>query len=99
MYLVGTLLIVAAIASGILATVSYGLVPRGNLAALAYGRFGARATLAFVLAVVVLLNYLFIAQRYDIDYVYNYSSKDLEPYFRVAAVWACLLYTSPSPRD
>ncbi len=88
MYLVGTLLIVAAIASGILATVSYGLVPRGNLAALAYGRFGARATLAFVLAVVVLLNYLFIAQRYDIDYVYNYSSKDLEPYFRVAAVWA-----------
>jgi cytochrome c-type biogenesis protein CcmF len=88
MFLLGTLLIVAAIAAGALATVSYALVPRGNLVALTYGRIGTRAALVMVILVVVLLNYLFVAQRYDIEYVYNYSSKDLEPHFRVAAVWA-----------
>ncbi len=88
MYLLGTMLIVAAIAAGALATVSYMLVPRGNIGALNYGRIGTRAALAMVVLVVMLLNYLFINQRYDIDYVYNYSSSDLEPYFRVAAVWA-----------
>ena len=31
---------------------------------------------------------LFLAQRYDIKYVYDYSSKDLEAPFRVAALWA-----------
>ena len=88
MYLLGTMLIVAAIAAGALATVSYMLVPHGNIGALNYGRIGTRAALAMVVLVVMLLNYLFINQRYDIDYVYNYSSSDLEPYFRVAAVWA-----------
>ncbi|GAB4119080.1 MAG: cytochrome c biogenesis protein CcsA [Roseiflexaceae bacterium] len=88
MYLLGTMLIVAAIAAGAMATISYGLVPRGNIAALNYGRFATRATLVLVLLVVLLLNYLFVAQRYDIDYVYNYSSIELEPHFRVAAVWA-----------
>lgn len=88
MYLLGTLLIVSAIAMAAMATIGYALVPRGNLAALSYGRMGTRLSLLAVVLVVLLLNYLFINQRYDIDYVYNYSSKELEPYFRVAAVWA-----------
>jgi cytochrome c-type biogenesis protein CcmF len=88
MYLVGTMFIVAGIVAALLATVSYALVPRGNLAALTYGRLGTRASLVAVLLVVGLLNYLFVAQRYDIQYVYDYSSIDLEPHFRVAAVWA-----------
>ena len=88
MYLLGTLLIVSGIAAAAMATIGYALVPRGNLAALSYGRMGTRLSLLAVVLVVLLLNYLFINQRYDIDYVYNYSSKELEPYFRVAAVWA-----------
>ncbi|HMO56538.1 MAG TPA: cytochrome c biogenesis protein CcsA [Roseiflexaceae bacterium] len=88
MYLLGTILIVAAVAAALMATVSYALVPSGNLRALTYGRIGTRASLIAVLLVVGLLNYLFVAQRYDIEYVYNYSSIELEPHFRVAAVWA-----------
>ncbi|MBC8162830.1 MAG: cytochrome c biogenesis protein CcsA, partial [Roseiflexaceae bacterium] len=88
MYLLGTLLIAIAIAAAALASFSYVLVTRGNTAALAYGRIGTRAALAAVLVVVALLAYVFVTQRYDIDYVYNYSSKELEPAFRVAAMWA-----------
>ncbi len=88
MYLLGTLLIVSGIAAAVMATIGYALVPRGHIAALSYGRLGTRLSLLAVLLVVLLLNYLFVSQRYDIEYVYNYSSKELEPYFRVAAVWA-----------
>ncbi|KAB8142516.1 cytochrome C biogenesis protein [Chloroflexia bacterium SDU3-3] len=88
MYLLGTIIILIAIAAALLASVSYGLVTRGNTAMLPYGRIGTRVALGAVLAVVALLAYLFVNQRYDIDYVYNYSSKDLEMAFRVAALWA-----------
>ncbi|MBO9335895.1 MAG: cytochrome c biogenesis protein CcsA [Roseiflexus sp.] len=88
MYLLGTTLIIAGLASALLATAGYALTPRGHLVGLAFGRVGVRMTLVAVLAIVALLNYLFIAQRYDIDYVYNYTSRDLDPAFRVAAVWA-----------
>jgi len=88
MYLLGTVFIIAGIAAALLATAGYALAPRGNTMALAYGRIGVRIALVAVLLVVVLLNYLFVAQRYDIEYVYNYSSRELEPAFRVAAVWA-----------
>lgn len=88
MYLLGTTLIIAGLASALLATAGYALAPRGNLAALTFGRVGVRMTLVAVLAIVALLNYLFIAQRYDIEYVYNYTERALDPAFRVAAVWA-----------
>jgi hypothetical protein len=68
MYLLGTTLIIAGLASALLATAGYALTPRGHLAGLAFGRVGVRMTLVAVLAVVALLNYLFIAQRYDFDY-------------------------------
>jgi cytochrome c-type biogenesis protein CcmF len=87
-YFFGTLLIVATVAMAAMATIGYLVVPFGRLQGLTYGRIGTRLTLVGVVSVVVLLNYLFVAQRYDVEYVYNYSSQELEPYFRVAAVWA-----------
>ncbi len=88
MYLLGTILIISGIAAAMLASVSYALVPNGHAAALAYGRFGTRAALGAVLLVVALIVYLFLMRRYDIKYVYDYSSADLELRFRVAAMWA-----------
>src|SRR5256885_14591070 len=88
MYLLGTILIVGGIVAALLAATSYALVTRGHGAALTYGRLGTRAALGAVLLIVLLLTALFLAQRYDIKYVYDYSSKDLETPFRVAAIWA-----------
>ena len=88
MYLLGTIFIVSGIAAALLATVSYALVIRGNTAALAYGRLGTNAALGAVLLMVALLVAVFVARRYDIKYVYDYSSADLEFRFRVASLWA-----------
>ena len=88
MYLLGTLIILVGIAAALLAASSYALVTRGNVAALSYGRVGTRVALGTVLAVIALLAYVFVTERYDIDYVYNYSSRELEFAFRVAALWA-----------
>ena len=88
MYLLGTIFIVSGIVAAILATASYVLAIRGNTAALAYGRLGTRAALGAVLLVVALLVAVFVARRYDIKYVYDYSSSDLEFRFRVASLWA-----------
>ncbi|MFL5805392.1 MAG: cytochrome c biogenesis protein CcsA [Roseiflexaceae bacterium] len=88
MYLLGTILIISGIAAALLASASYVLVTRGNVAALAYGRIGTRAALGAVLLVVLLLTTLFLMQRYDVKYVYDYSSSELEFGFRVASMWA-----------
>ncbi len=88
MYLLGTILIMSGIVAASVATVGYALVPGGNTAALAYGRIGTRAAFGAVLAVAALIMYLFLARRYDIQYVYDYSSADLEFGFRIAAMWA-----------
>ena len=86
MYLLGTILIMSGIVAASVATVGYALVPGGNTAALAYGRIGTRAAFGAVLAVAALIMYLFLARRYDIQYVYDYSSADLEFGFRIAAM-------------
>src|SRR6266545_6450724 len=88
MYLLGTVLILCGVAAAMSASMSYVLVTRGNTAALTYGRLGTRAALSAVLLVVALLLYLFVMRRYDIKYVYDYSSADLEFRFRVASLWA-----------
>src|SRR5579859_864776 len=88
MYLLGTMLIMTAIAAALLAAVSYTLVTRGTPSAIVNGCLGTRAALGTILVVILLLSYLFITQRYDVNYVYDYSSKDLEFAFRVAAMWA-----------
>jgi cytochrome c-type biogenesis protein CcmF len=88
MYLLGTMLIVTALALAIMASVSYVLVIRGNGAALNYGRVGVYGALVGVVAVVLLLIMVFVARRYDIQYVNDYSSNELEFAFRVASLWA-----------
>jgi cytochrome c-type biogenesis protein CcmF len=88
MYLLGTFLIVTAIAMAALAVGSYAMVIRGSRPALMYGRFGVYATLGAVLMTWTLLITLFLARRFDIDYVNSYSSRDLEFFFTVAASWA-----------
>jgi cytochrome c-type biogenesis protein CcmF len=88
MYLLGTILIVCGVVAAALASVSYALVPRGNTAALAYGRIGTHAALAAVVGVVALIMFLFLFRRYDVQYVYDYSSSELEFGFRIASMWA-----------
>jgi cytochrome c-type biogenesis protein CcmF len=88
MYLFGTMLIVTSLAVALLAAVSYTLVIRGNYAALPYGRSGVYGTLVSVVATVALLMLLFVARRYDIQYVNDYSSNDLEFRYRIASFWA-----------
>ncbi|WP_129672210.1 heme lyase CcmF/NrfE family subunit [Candidatus Chloroploca sp. Khr17] len=88
MYLLGTFLLVMSLAMALLTVVSYALVIRGNRLALTYGRFGVYASLAGVVMVYSLLITLFVARRFDIEYVNNYSSLDLNFFFTVAASWA-----------
>lgn len=88
MYPLGTFLIVTSTAMALLAIVSYGLVISGRRMALSYARFGVFAALGALLMAWTLLLTLFLAHRFDIDYVYNYSSRDLEFFFTVAASWA-----------
>lgn len=88
MYLLGTFLIVTAIAMALLATVSYVLVIRGNRPALMYGRFGVYAALGAVVMAWTLMLTLFLARRFDIEYVNSYSSRDLDFFFTIAASWA-----------
>lgn len=88
MYLLGTLCIVSGVALALFAAGCYALVPFGRTALLPYGRMGTRGAFVAVLLVVGLLGLLFLTQRYDIKYVYDYSSKDLEFGYRIAALWA-----------
>ncbi|MCU0494463.1 MAG: cytochrome c biogenesis protein CcsA [Chloroflexaceae bacterium] len=88
MYLFGTILLVAATALALLAAGSYAMVARGRNAALLYGRLSSYAMLTAVLSAWFLLIALFLARRYDIAYVNNYSSNDLSIFFTVAATWA-----------
>ncbi|NTW97519.1 MAG: cytochrome c biogenesis protein CcsA, partial [Oscillochloris sp.] len=88
MYPLGTFLIVTSIAMALLAITSYALVFRGNRMALVYARFGVYSSLGALLMAWTLLITLFLAHRFDIEYVNNYSSRDLEFFFTVAASWA-----------
>ncbi len=88
MYFFGTILIVAGIVLALLASSSYWLVIRGRHGALDYGRAGVYGSLAAVCTMWVLLVSLFLARRFDFEYVFNYSSRDLDTFFTVAASWA-----------
>ncbi|MFP4437769.1 MAG: heme lyase CcmF/NrfE family subunit [Chloroflexaceae bacterium] len=88
MYFFGTILIVAGIALALLSSGSYALVTRGRQAALDYGRAGAYGAFAAVCTIWVLLVSLFLAHRFDIAYVNNYSSLSLGTFFTIAASWA-----------
>ncbi len=88
MYQIGTFLIVTSMAMALLAVGGYGFVLRGNRPALMYGRFGVYATLGTMIVAWTMLLTLFLTRRFDVDYVNNYSSRDLDFFFSVAASWA-----------
>lgn len=88
MYIFGSLLIVVGIVAAYGASAGYALVTRGRTAALPYARAGVYAALAAVVAVVLLLVSLFLAGRYDIKYVNDYTSNDASLFFKVASIWA-----------
>ncbi|NJN16087.1 MAG: cytochrome c biogenesis protein CcsA [Oscillochloris sp.] len=88
MYLLGTFLLITAIAMALLAVVGYVMVIRGSGIALMYGRFGTFASLGVITMTWVLLITLFLARRFDIEYVNGYSSRDLDFFFTIAASWA-----------
>ncbi len=88
MYLFGTFLIISGIAMALLAVGGYAVTLSGRRSALSYGRFGVFASLAAVAMAWILLITLFVARRFDIEYVNNYSSRDLDFFFTIAASWA-----------
>src|SRR3954454_665546 len=88
MYWIGTGLIVSAIALSLLSAGSYTLVTRGAVSWLRWGRAGVYGTLLAAGGAAALIMALFLMQRYDIRYVYDYSSRDLELRYRIAATWA-----------
>lgn len=88
MYWIGTGLIISAMVLALLTAAAYYLVTHGRLSWLRWGRAGVWLTLGVAVASAGLLLALFLLQRYDVAYVYNYSSRDLGLRFRIAATWA-----------
>jgi cytochrome c-type biogenesis protein CcmF len=88
MLTLGVTLIALAIASALLSSVSYALVIRGRASMMRVGRISAVAALGWAVASALLLVVLFVTERYDVRYVYDYSSADLEMHYRVASIWA-----------
>lgn len=88
MYIFGSSLIYGSIAAALISAICYALVVFGRPSLIRWGRAGAWASLGFALSSAALLLALFVLQRYDIRYVYDYSSTDLEMRYRIAAIWA-----------
>ena len=88
MFFAGTGLIVVAIVLALATALAYALVTRGHVGLLRWARAGVFATLLAVGASAGLILALFLLQRYDIRYVYDYSSADLALRYRIAATWA-----------
>lgn len=88
MYWFGTSLIVGAILCAAATSLAFILVVGGRTGLLRWARAGVYATLFATVGAAVLVLALFLLQRYDFRYVYDYSSRDLELRYRIAAVWA-----------
>lgn len=88
LYLFGTMFIVASVVLALMAGVSYLLTIRLGHAALGYARVGVYGSFVAVSALWLLLVALFLSHRFDINYVFMYSSTDLNVFFTIAASWA-----------
>lgn len=87
-HLVGTILIVSSAVLALMAGISYILTIRGNRAARTYARVGVFGSLFIVAAIWLLLVALFLTRRFDVEYVYTYSSSNLNTFLTIAATWA-----------
>lgn len=88
MYILGTLLVVAAFTAALTSTISYVVLTRGHWGARVFGRGGVLLATPLTFSAAGLLVYLFVSGQYGFDYVYNYSSRDLELRYKFAAIWA-----------
>ncbi|NJP04804.1 MAG: heme lyase CcmF/NrfE family subunit [Chloroflexaceae bacterium] len=88
MYFMGTILLMTSLVLALLSIGSYVLVMRGRHAALDYGRAGVLGSGIVLILAWLLLVMLFLARRFDIQYVYDYSSSELDTFFTIAASWA-----------
>src|SRR3712207_5644649 len=88
MYYLGSSLIIGAIVSALLSAGAFVAVVRGRSGLLKWGRRGVFVTMALTFGSAALILALFVLQRYDVRYVYDYTSKDLELRYRIAAVLA-----------
>lgn len=87
-YYLGSGMIIAAIALALVSAISYIVVTHGKPHWLRPARWSVAGALALALGAAALLLLLFIQHRYDVRYVNDYSSEELEFRFRVAALWA-----------
>lgn len=87
MFFLGTLLIVAGVACALMASISYALVIGGKPTARPYARIGVVGSMMTVAASWTLLISLFLTNRFDIEYVSQYSSVDLSTFYTIAASW------------
>ena len=88
LFMFGTLLLVVALVAAFTATTSYTLLIAGQRTALSWGRWSVRIAAVSMLVASLLLLALFYFGRYEFDYVYNYSSNDLELRYKLSALWA-----------
>ena len=72
---------------------------RGDRTWVALARPLAQALFLMLATSFVCLAIAFIHDDFSVRYVAEHSNSLLPPIYKFAAVWGCLLYTSPSPRD
>ncbi len=85
---VGQLLLAAGLVTALAGAATALIVILGGRVAIAWTRAMAWASFGLALAASALLLALILAQRYDFAYVYQYTSQDLAPAYRVSAFWA-----------
>ncbi len=86
--ILGTALLIVSLLAALGGALAAFLVIRGDRSALVWSRaLTYTALVAVVLASVFLLT-LILARRYDVAYVYQYTSNDLDLRYRISAFWA-----------
>jgi cytochrome c-type biogenesis protein CcmF len=85
---IGTTLLVFGLLAALGGAGAAFLVIQGNRSSLVWMRWLVYITLALALAASALLMALILAQRYDVSYVYQYTSQDLPLGYRISAFWA-----------
>ena len=88
---IGQFFIVLAFSASLLSTISYFFASRDkelqDKSWLNLGRIGFFINFASVIGIGVILFYLILNHRYEYNYVYNHSSKQLPVYYIVSAFW------------
>lgn len=85
---VGPVFVVLALLAAMGGAVAAFLVIRGDRASLAWMRWLTYISLGFTAGAALLLLALILTQRYDIAYIYQYTSQDLPFGYRLSAFWA-----------